>query len=122
MGKKRPSPTERELPTVSNPGLSDIHKPEEVLNACLPVLRKQFEDRNLGFTATDRTARVKRYSLSGVNQKFGTAREKYPILPLCQSVKAIYWAGITVDFQFLTSSYQLVGAGIVIFEGDGFAV
>ena len=50
------------------------------------------------------------------------ARERYTILPLCKSVDAIYWAGITVDFQFLNSSNQLIDAGIIIFKGEGFAV
>jgi hypothetical protein len=119
MGKKRPSTDERQLPTASNLCLSGIDKPEEVLKACLPALRKQLGN-SLGFTSADRTARVKRYAFTSANQQYGTARERYPILQLCQSVKEIYWAGITVDFQFLNLSYQLVDAGIIIFQGDGF--
>ena len=122
MSRKRPSLHEVQLPTAPNISLRGIDKPEEVLAACLPALREQFEDRYLGFTAADRTARIKRYSLAGVNQKFGIARERYAIFPLCMRDEAIYWAGITVDFQFLISSYQLIDAGIVVFEGDGFGI
>jgi hypothetical protein len=59
--------------------------------------------------------------LSGPGQQRGTAREGYTILPLCGSTDLIYWAGITVNFQFLNSSHQLVDAGIIIFQGDVFA-
>jgi len=104
-----------------NLSLRGIDKPEDVLKACLPALRKQFNEPTLGFTSVDRTARVKRYALCGVNQKIGTAREQYRILPLYISTSAFYWAGITVDFQFLISSHQLIDAGIIIFKGDAIA-
>jgi hypothetical protein len=122
MGKKRSPVDERQLPTASNLSSRGYDKPDEVLKVCLPGLRKQFNRQNLGFSRADRAARIRRYVLSGVDQQSGTAREKYPILPLCRSVDEIYWAGITVDFQCLNSSNQLIDAGIIIFKGAGFAV
>jgi len=121
MSKKLPSLHEVQLPPTPSPSLRGIDRPEEVLKACLPTLRKRFSQETLGFTPADRTARIKRFALSGKDQKFGIARERYAIFPLCMKSDAIYWAGITVDFQFLISSYQLVDAGIVIFQGDAFA-
>jgi hypothetical protein len=121
MSKKRANYDEVQLPMAPNLSLRGIEKPEEVLKVCLPYLRKQFNEPTLGFTSVDRTARVKRYALCGVNQKIGTAREHYRILPLYMSTSAIYWAGITVDFQFLISSHQLIDAGIIIFKGDAIA-
>jgi hypothetical protein len=121
MGKKRSIAAKGTLPPALGRGLRGIEKPETVLNVCLPVLRKQFGQTTLGFEPTNRSAKVTRFTLSGTGQQRGTAREAYPILPLCRSTNAIYWAGITVNFQFLGSSHQLVDAGIIIFEGDAFA-
>ena len=91
-----------------------------MLAVCLPALRKQFGQTALGFKPAARSTRVTRYSLSGPGQQKGTAREAYSILPLCRSIEAIYWAGITVNFQFSDSTHQLVDAGIVIFKGGAF--
>lgn len=122
MGKKRSTVEERQLPTASNLRSRGYDRPDEVLKGCLPGLRKQFNQQNLGFLPADRAARIRRYVLSGADPQLGVAREKYTILPLCRSVDEIYWAGITVDFQFLNSSNQLIDAGIIIFKGAGFAV
>lgn len=121
MGKKRSAAGERPSPEALSLGLRGIEKPETVLAVCLPALRMQFGQTALGFQGADRSARVKRYMLSGPGQQKGTAREGYTILPLCKSTDLIYWAGITVNFQFLNSSHQLVDAGIIIFQGDVFA-
>ena len=121
MPKKRSGAQAALLLRTLTLGLRGIEKPETVLDVCLPALRKQFGQTTLGFKPTIRSARVTRYALSGTGQQRGTARDAYPILPLCETTKAIYWAGITVNFQFLDSSHQLVDAGIIIFEGDAFA-
>lgn len=120
MGKKRLTAEQRDLPHAFRLGLGGIEKPEAVLDVCLRSLRKQFAQPALGFKSAARSARVTRYSLSGPGQQKGTAREGYTILRLCSTTEEIYWAGITVNFQFLDTSHQLVDAGIIIFKGDVF--
>ena len=120
MSKKQTIAGKGTSPQTYNFALRGIEKPETVLAVCLPALRKQFGQTALGFKPAVRSSRVTRYSLSGPGCKKGTAREAYSILPLCRSIEAIYWAGITVNFQFSDSTHQLVDAGIVIFKGGAF--
>jgi hypothetical protein len=122
MGNKRSIAEPRQSSKAPDQVSIGIAEPKVVLDACLPALRRQFDQRTLGFKPLTRAERVTCYMLSGVNQQFGTAREVYAVHPLCQNVDAIYWAGITVNFQFINSSHHLVDAGIVVFEGNGFGV
>ena len=117
MGKKRRISHEGTFLQAPSLRLSSVQEQDKVVKDCIVSLNKQYR-QGLGFTSAPRSAKVTRYSVTSPYQHFGIARETYRIFPICRTVDASYWAGITIDFQFLDPSHHLVDAAIIIFQGE----
>ena len=100
---------------VSTRGLPN---PTVVSDLCLPILRRQLANEQLGFKSEARSRSVSSFRLVGREQQFASARETYPIHLFRAGRSALYWAAVVLDFRYTDPRYELVNVQIIVFRGD----
>lgn len=98
--------------------IDGLSNPTLLSDLCLPVLRRQLANEQLGFKPEARSRAVSSYRLVGSRQQFATARETYPVHLFRAGRSALYWAAVALDFHYSDPKYELVNVQIIVFRGD----
>ena len=107
------------LKTKNEVRTDGLPNPTVISDLCLPVLRLQLANEQLGFKPEPRSRTVSSYRLVGSGQQFATARETYPVhLFRTGNRSALYWAAVALDFRYTDPKYELVNVQIILFSGD----